>query len=336
MKLKHHLLATGVLLGGMFAAGITYAEQTYDVALSVSAYPATSTSLPYIVGINRGVFEKEGINVVRISGSGGGGQTVRNVLSGDMAFGDVAVPAATAAFLKGEKLSIIGGATRSVSDMYFVAKKGSPITTMDHLKGKSVGYTSPGSTTQAVLELSLMKAGIDLDEVTTRSLGGINENVSALLADGVDVAVMMEPNFSQRPDPFQIVFRAEDYYPRFQQTVIISRDEYLAENPEVAERFLAAYQAAVDYVIANPEESAKAWAEETGLDLDVVRPVVARYVDSEPWSAQLDEESLGAARSAMHLSGLLKDDTDFNWSEFINQDYLPPSIPKLDLATFAD
>src|SRR5690606_25928949 len=115
MKLKHHLLASGVLLGGMFAAGITYAQQTYDVALSVSAYPATSTSLPYIVGINRGVFEKEGINVVRISGSGGGGQTVRNVLSGDMAFGDVAVPAATAAFLKGEKLSIIGGATRSVS-----------------------------------------------------------------------------------------------------------------------------------------------------------------------------------------------------------------------------
>jgi NitT/TauT family transport system substrate-binding protein len=330
-KTRSATLAGAIVLT-MLAGGPCFAQKVTEVALSVSTYPATSVSLPYIAGIKLGVFEREGIKVTRISGSGGGGQTVRNVLSGEMSFGDVAVAAAAAAFTKGEKLVVIGGSTRAFSDIYFVSKKGSPVKTIADLRGKAVGYTSPGSASQAILELSLKKAGIDSREVKSRAMGGINESVTALLSGGLDAAVMMEPIYTQNSSPFQIVFRGGDYYPAFQQTVLITKESYLQQNPETVRRFLHAFQKAVDYVYKNPDESAKAWADETGIDLDVAKRVVNQYVKAKQWSVGFDLPAMQSVQESMRVTGVIKPNEKFAWRRLIVQDYLPAGMPVFNIA----
>lgn len=66
-------------------------------------------SVPYIVAMEHGFFAQEGIEITGISGSEGGGTTVRKVLTGDLAFGEVAPAAAAQAYAAGSPVVAVGG-----------------------------------------------------------------------------------------------------------------------------------------------------------------------------------------------------------------------------------
>ena len=46
---------------------------------------------------------------------------------------------------------------------------------IEDLKGKKVGYTSPGSVSQGLLALSLERSGVGVDNVEMRTMGGLTE-----------------------------------------------------------------------------------------------------------------------------------------------------------------
>ena len=285
----------------------------------------------YVVGTRLGIFKENGIELGRISGSGGGGQTVRNVISGELAFGDVATPAAVTAFMKGEKIAVVGGSVQSAGEIYYVAKKGSPIKSIQDLRGKTVGYTSPGSVTQAVLELSLAAAGMKSSDVNSRAMGGINETITALQAGAIDASANLEPLWSKNPDPFQIVFRVGQYVPAFEQTVLIARREYLQQNPEAVRRFLKAFAASVAFIHKNPDAAAKAWAEESDLDPKVARSAIDVYIKADQWNVGFKPDALKWVEQSMRVLNAVKPGEQVAWKDLIVQDYLPENVPRIDL-----
>ena len=173
MKRAAVALVLAVALAGCGDSGLTEGGEGGDV--TVSNHPALLFSPPWIAAVDQGLFDKHGVRVKQIVGSEGGGTTVRNVVSGGLPIGEVATTAAITAFQAGADIRIVGGGVASSKDVFWVTRPDSKLKTIEDLEGKEVGYTSPGSVTQGLLALSLERSGVGVDNVKTRSMGGLTE-----------------------------------------------------------------------------------------------------------------------------------------------------------------
>ena len=216
------ILALVGALNGCGDAGLTEGAEGGDV--TVSNHPALLFSPPWIAAQDQKLFEKQGLNVKQIVGSEGGGTTVRNVVSGGLPIGEVATTAAVTAFMAGADIRIVGGGVASSKDTFWVTRKDEPLDSIEDLKGKEVGYTSPGSVTQGLLALSLERSGVGVDNVKTRSMGGLAEGLTALKNGDIDAAAILEPVYSEQlaEEGWKPVFKSSDYVPEFLSTVIIT------------------------------------------------------------------------------------------------------------------
>ena len=306
------------------------------ISIAVSNHPTQSPSPVILAGMQQGFFEKRGIKLAEVIGSGSGGDSVRSVLQGDLAFGIVGTSAAVQAYLAGAPVVIIGGSIQSAANLGFVAKAGSPIKTIQDTVGKTVGYTSPGSATDAALRLSLDAAGIT-DKVKTRSTGGISEGLTALNGGAIDVAAITDLVLAQNPTPYQLVWSTRDVVPFFEANVIIARPQLLKDDPQLVKDFLAAYSDATEWVIKNPGPAAASWAAAAKLDPKVVTGIVELYVKSNLWApnAQLSADGLKAVGKSMILLGNIKADPGIPWAKLLNQDFLPAAAVRINTATLS-
>lgn len=113
------------------------------------------TEAPYAAKEN-GIFEKYGLDVSIIHGSGGAA-SLQTIITGsqDLVWGN-GVLGVMAAYAKGAPVRILGSVMRGVGDLYWYVKTDSPIKKFQDLNGgKELAYSRPGSTTHlATLYLS--------------------------------------------------------------------------------------------------------------------------------------------------------------------------------------
>ena len=200
-------------------------------------------------------FRARGIELVYLSGAGGG-DAVRNLLSGqaDVAFTDPG--SLFAALDKGEKL-------RAIYDIYpqnvfnVVALKSSGIRTPADLKGKKIGVYSLSSGTRTNLQVLLNQAGLSEADVTIVVTGLLN--FAPLMQGQVDATAATDTGL--------MVGRqkglAEVHVMEVRQSLNVSsdlfivREETYQQKKDVLRRFLAAYRDSAAWMIANPQEAAK-------------------------------------------------------------------------------
>ena len=306
------------------------------ISIAVSNHPTQSPSPVILAGMQQGFFEKRGIKLAEVIGSGSGGDSVRSVLQGDLSFGIVGTSAAVQAYLAGAPVVIIGGSIQSAANLAFVAKANSTIKSIQDVVGKTVGYTSPGSATDAALRLSLDAAGIT-DKVKTRSTGGLSEGLTALNGGAIDVVAITDLVLAQNPSAYQVVWSMRDLVPFFEANVIIARPQLLKDDPQLVKDFLAAYSEATDWVIKNPGQAAASWAAAAKLDPKLVNAITETYVKVGLWApnAQLSADGLKSVGKSMILLGSIKPDPGIPWAKLINQDFLPPAAVRINTATLS-
>src|SRR5579885_2918923 len=179
---------------------------------------------------------REGIEVKSIVGSSGGGTTVRNIAQGGLLMGETATSAAIKAILAGENLRILAAGVQSPGTICWVVKKDSPIRTIRDLAGKRIGFTQPGSVSEALLHMCLAAAGVDTSTVQFKAAGGIGENLTLLDTNGLDCAFTVDPVLSRNANKLRVVFFAREYVPRYLQTVwIASPDVVRTQREKLAE-----------------------------------------------------------------------------------------------------
>lgn len=123
--------------------------------ITVTHFPSSYYGLPYLVAMEEGISAEQNIEIGEIIPGDGGGSTVRNVLSGDLAFGDVGTSAAVQSFLSDAQLQIVGGSVRTYGSTYYVANPDEDYDGIEDLKGQRVGVTNPGSSTETAMQLYL-------------------------------------------------------------------------------------------------------------------------------------------------------------------------------------
>ena len=121
--------------------------------------------------------------------------------------------------------------------------------------------------TQGLLALSLERSGVGVDNVKTRSMGGLTEGLTALKKGDIDAAAILEPVFSEQVEEegWKPVFQASDYVPEFLSTVIIAGPGVLDEDRGLVEKTIAARAEGLDYLKDNPDKVAEAWAKEAEI-----------------------------------------------------------------------
>jgi NitT/TauT family transport system substrate-binding protein len=112
-----------------------------------------------------------------------------------------------------------------------MAKKGSPLHSIEDLVGKKVAFTAPGSVTNMLILMSMKKKAIDPNAMKLVPVGGIGANVSAVLNNAVDAGMCGEPVWSENEDKLQPVFWPKDILsPNMMQTVAVTTAEYATEG----------------------------------------------------------------------------------------------------------
>ena len=319
------VLALVPALAGCGDSGLTEGGEGGDV--TVSNHPALLFSPPWITAQEEGLFERHGVQVKQIVGSEGGGTTVRNVVSGGLPIGEVATTAAITAFLAGADIRIVGGGVASSRDVFWVVGPDSDLDSIEDLAGKEVGYTSPGSVTQGLLALSLERSGVGVDNVKTRSMGGLTEGLTALKNGDIDAAAILEPVFSEQVEAegWKPVFRASDYVPEFLSTVVITGPGVLEQDRKLVESTIEARAEALDVIKRDPETVAHAWAREAEIEPASGMKALETVDPEEHWVVGLaSTEALETVAEEMRLIDLLPGGQEIDWEALVVQDFVPP------------
>jgi NitT/TauT family transport system substrate-binding protein len=299
----------------------------------VSNYGVTTNGMPYAVALAKGFFKQQGADVTGILSSDGGGTTVRTMLGGSLAYGEINPTATVIAIQQGADLKIVSDNVQTVAEFIWAVKPDSPIKTVADLKGRKIGYTNPRSTSQALAILVLEKAGLKPADAELVKTGGFGEGVVALDLGAVDITPIPEPLWSQHQGKYRAVVRASELLPPLDNVVGVTTAKAAATRGDFIRAVIRARRQAVDFMYANPDESADIIATAYNLAPEVARSAVKNLLASHDksgvryWSGgEINLKAMNEMMRAQKLVGALKDDPD--WGKIIDESFLPDDLKR--------
>lgn len=247
--------------------------------IEISQYGVAPGGMPYAVAMAKGYFKEFGADVTGIRSSPGGAPTIRNLISGDLSYGEAGITAVLAANRSGADIKVIGGSINTVAEVFFVSMPGTTITSLQDLKGKRVGFTTPQSVTQMLAMMLLESAGLPATDVRLISTGGFPQALTALEHGGLDVAPIVEPTYTQSGDKYRTVVSAAQAFPPLSNVLGLTTARKAREKPEFLRGILAARRKAVEFMTTNTPESAAIIASTFKMDAALVEKVLRNLIE---------------------------------------------------------
>lgn len=244
------------------------------------------------LGKEAGIFQKHGIDLDIIY-TAGGGETLQAVIAGAV---DVGLSAGTAgtfgAFAKGAPIRIIGASSTGSQELFWYDKTSSPVTRMQDADGKSIAYSTVGSSTQITVLRFISEYG--LKNAKPVATGSVSATITQVMSGQVDIGWSVAP-FNLEPlrkGEIRVVGKGSDVARVRGQTirVQIANAAVLAQKKDLIKRYLAAYRETLDWMYSSPEAIQK-YVAFSGLPEASVKQMLADFIPKQ--SLQID-----------HLSGV--------------------------------
>ena len=282
-----------------------------------------------LVEEDKGFFKANGVDLTYVSGAGGG-DAIRNILTGqaDVAFTDPG--SFFSALDKGEKL-------RAIYDIYpqnvfnVVSLKSANITKPSDLKGKKIGVYSLSSGTRQNLLVLLHQAGLAESDVTIVVTGLLN--FAPLLQGQVDATAATDTGLlvGKRKGLGDVNVMEVKNYLNVSSDLFVVREQVYQQKKAALRRFLVAYRESAAWMIANPDEAATLAVKraidgtDRAVNLDVIGLRNAASVSAATRRSGLgafDLDSLQKAAHAYRKLGLIEH--DIRVTDVVSADLLPP------------
>jgi len=321
---------TAIGFAAALAAGTAPAVQAAE-EIVVSNYGVAANGMPYAIAMEKGFFKEAGADISGILSSSGGGTTVRNLLGGNLAYGEIDLAGTVAAIQQGADLVIISDNVLTVAEFVWAVKPDSPIKTIKDLKGKKIGYTNPRSTSQALDILLLEAAGLKPDEAELVKTGGFGEAVVALNLGTIDASALADPVWSKNKAQFRAIVKATDVLPPLCNVIGVTTGAAAKSRGDFIRAILRGRRKAVEFMYAKPDEAAQIVAKVYNLDLAVAQSAITNLVTSNAkggtpyWGpGSFDFEGMDRMLRAQKLVGALSGDVD--WSKIVDTQFLPDDL----------
>jgi NitT/TauT family transport system substrate-binding protein len=327
MRMRRGLIF-GAALAALVFAGNARAEQ-----IVVSNYGIAANGMPYAVAMEKGFFKEEGADVTGILSSNGGGTTIRNLLGGNLSYGEVDLAGTVTAIEQGNDLHIISDNVLTVGEFVWAVKPDSSIKSLADFKGHKIGYTNPRSTSQALNVLLVQTVGLTQADVTPTKVGGFGEQVVALDIGAIDVATLADPVWSKNSAKLRTVVRAADTLPPLCNVIGVATGKAIAQHGDFLRAVLRARRRAVEFMYAHPDEAGDIVARVYDLDPTIARQAVHNLTAMGPgatrpyWGVgRFDIKGMDGMIAAQRSVGAYSGTP--NWEKMIDRSFLADDLRK--------
>jgi len=225
------------------------------------------------LGVKAGIFQKHGLDVESIYTSGSG-ETLQPVIAGSVDLGiAVGTLGAITAYAKGAPIRIVGAQATGAAD-YWYAKATSPIRSLKDTDGKTIAFSTNGSSTHSVVLAFIKEFGLAAKPTPT---GNPSSTLTAVMTDQVDVG-WASPPFGLREmneGKIRLIARATDASLVRGRTirVVVSNAQALAQRADAISRFMQVYRESIDYMYGDDPRVIKDYAEFVGVPEALARRV---------------------------------------------------------------
>lgn len=231
--------------------------------------------LPFFVAVEKGFYTAEGLDIEVVGPFDAGPAEMDAMAAMQLDIGYVgAAPVITAAARR-VPLTIISGVNLEGSAL--VAQKS--IALVEGLKGKKIATPAPGSIQYVMVGMMLAQSSMNYRDVDIFP-GTIKAPDMALnLQTGkIDAYCIWEPFVSRSvvAGTGHILKESKDVWPDHPCCVVVTRNDFLKNNPRLVQSVLAAHQKAVKFTVDNPEESKIIAQKYTKLDAPIIDSALRR------------------------------------------------------------
>jgi NitT/TauT family transport system substrate-binding protein len=223
------------LLGGVLgSSSITTAADKLNFLYTARVM---SQSYPFIAQ-EAGLFKKYDLEVPVVFVTPGA-PSVAAILSGDSEVAQIGAASIARPFVQGNKDPVFIAGVKSMLTHSIIAKP--DIKRPEQLKGKKIGVSRIGSNPHYFAVQALRHFGLESRDVSYIQAGGAPETLAALIAQGIDAAVLTVPTDAQALKlGYHYVIYGPDLRIAYAATTFISRRSIMAKRGPVISRFMRA------------------------------------------------------------------------------------------------
>jgi NitT/TauT family transport system substrate-binding protein len=230
------------------------------------------------LGQDAGIFKKHGL-ALDIFYTQGGGETVQVVISNAAQIGvAIGFLNAIGAYAKGAPVRVIGSTFTGGNQLFWYVRADSPIKSLKDASGKTVAYSTNGSSTHTSV-LALKKfTGVDFKPTQT---GAAPATFTQVMSGQIDVGWAGAPFGVDAVEHgrTRVVAKASDDPVLDRQTIrlLIANSNEMAKRPDAFVRFMRAYREALNWVYTTPEGLA-AYAKWASISEPTAKRALAEFL----------------------------------------------------------
>ncbi|MCC6943673.1 MAG: ABC transporter substrate-binding protein [Thermomicrobiales bacterium] len=310
-------------------------EKPGDLTNVRMGYVPVSIFAPVMIAQDKGYFAEEGINVELVPFPGGSDPVVLTA-TGDL---DLSIAGAGPAFWNAVAqdlpITVIAPGHQEgnpVATPLMISKEScesGEISSVADLEGKTVTVNAPGAT-EYWLNAALSTGGLTINDVDVQALA-FPDAVAALESGAIDAAMIGEPLATQaEQDGIAVRLVTDIPIEGVQPTVVFANDEWLANNPELAEAFATGYMRAVmdlsDNGFADPTNLAIIESY-TGVPAALIAAAVSPVYATD---GIVNVDALNSLQSFFRDRGLLEYDEDIDPATLIDQQYIFSALAEIN------
>jgi ABC-type nitrate/sulfonate/bicarbonate transport system substrate-binding protein len=244
-------LIVSVLLLASLIHGALHA-QTKRIAVAYSAISATQSG--FYLAKDAKIFDKHGLYVDPVYVAGGS-RVAQAIIAGEftvaLAGGNI-----VNADLAGGDIVTVGGVVNVPSFYLFVQPA---IKKQEDLKGKALGITRYGASTDFTLRFLLKKWGLEADrDVKILQMGGQPEIFAGMQAGVIQGGILSSPgDYKAKKAGFSMLVNFAKVGLDYPTTSLVSTRSTIKKDRDTVRRFLMAYSEAVDRLFRDKELAMK-------------------------------------------------------------------------------
>lgn len=273
-------LALAVILG--LGSGLAVAQ---NKKVTISQAFQSMLYLPLYVGIDTGLFQKQGLDVTKET-AGAPSAALAAVISGSAQFSLHGPEWPAIAASKGAPVQIVANCVNGAA-VWMATTPDFKFTSVKDLKGETI-VTGQMPTTSTSLLLKLLKEnGMDAEKDVKMLQVPLGSEIGAFVAGQAKVAVMYEPGLDQAvAKGMKVVLGFPKLYGPYAFSAITSRTD---ADPDTVQRFVNGMQAALLSIRSNPAGAvAIAKKEFPTLDPVVVENAVKRMIEDNVYPSSVE------------------------------------------------
>jgi NitT/TauT family transport system substrate-binding protein len=284
--------------------------------------PTSFSFLPMQIGIEKGIFKKHGLDVIKVDfprGAASGHQalaagSVDMVAGGGVEMGFI---------VKGAPELAVAVVTEQPYSVTLTVRNDDSIKTPADLKGRPVGISTTGGLSYWLVREFSRRQGWGPDGIKTVAIGAMAAQVAGLKTKQIDAGVIDLATAFQLEElgEGRILVKFGDIIEAFVNQALYASTDLLKSKPDSVRRYLAGWFDTVAWVRANREETIAIGVRTLGISPSVAAKSYEGVLPGYSSDGRFRPEAIRTLARSMVETGLLPSEPDM--SKLYTEDYLP-------------